>query len=265
MNTSCFSVLMSLTSRTSGSEWTTCTLSATIRAGVPTVASFAFNRGKSFLANGMFIGCTVGCLYALSSKDNTYSHKMSYIVGGMLCGLLLGILTRMVFPFFKKAIHKKPEAATPSVKSVRSGDSRGPGFWVSSLAISGVSAGLALAVLFTMTYQQAMLWIAGLVGMGCVVGSVAGPFRKKMPWIGIILELWTVLALSIGIGAIVGWKFVLPILLFDVNPPVSTEVLARVANSACAAAGGLTGVIAWTVTTFRRKRESRRGSMESLT
>jgi hypothetical protein len=210
-----------------------------------------FNRYKSFLANGCFVGCLLGCLCAMVS-NGTYGNKMSYVELGILLGLLLGGLAKKMFPFVQKPLQDKSEQSLPKPESSNV-SSPGPAFWVSALALSGISVGLTLALFFQMTYAHWFLLTMGLFLTGCVLGIAIGSISNKKAWVLASLELVISIALTTGIGAIIGWRFVFPFLIFDVNPDYSTEDLFRVAIISCAATGSLIGLIAWAVITLRRK------------
>src|SRR5262245_41231290 len=109
-----------------------------------------FHRFRSFLANGVFVGCAFGTLCALGSSEHVYSRRVSYVEMGIFLGLLVGGLTKTAFSFAKDSLHAKSEQVAPT----RSEDSHSPAFWLAVLAISGISVGLTLAAFVRMTDEE---------------------------------------------------------------------------------------------------------------
>jgi hypothetical protein len=208
-----------------------------------------FNGFRSFLANGVLIGWIVGCVGAMISMDASFVKRSDYIFWGLVFGLSCGILAKVVSAFASSLRRKESiQHSPPRI------DSPNPAYWLAALSISGISLGLTLGLFFEMSLRNAMFCKAGLVLAALLVGAIAIYLLEMAPWIQAVLELCISLVLAAGIGAGIGWKFVLPLLMYDVNPNMSTEGLYRIATYSCSALGGLIGVVAWGVRSFRRLR-----------
>jgi hypothetical protein len=207
-----------------------------------------FNRGRSILANAAFLGGLLGCMPAALDDSRRYAIKMGYIENGMLLGFLVGVAARIRSRLKEQVDGKEPEKPkSPEIEK------NGPLFWISLLGITGISLGLTVCLVLQIYDNQVFLWMGGFFLAGCLIGASSALKGSKLSRLRPYGELLVVLALSAGIGAIIGLKIVGPILIFDVRVPLSTETLYRIAILSCAGFGGLVGLIAWWFGILRKK------------
>jgi hypothetical protein len=204
-------------------------------------------RGRSFLANGAVLGAALGGLAAWDADTDLYQERMGYLDGGLMLGMLLGCAAKLIL----RLLGKKTQLGTHPTMPVHAANqkSQGPAFWTTLLAITGASFGLTLSLVFTSTYTGMALWMGGLVLTGSLIGAVIG-FGSNRRWSGFQkhFELLVVIMLTMGIGAIIGWKFVFQALLYDNRLlEISETDLFSMVVIPCGALGALVGLIAWGV------------------
>jgi hypothetical protein len=154
------------------------------------VALVVMTSGRSFVAIGGLLGLLAGSVFAATTLAFAYGDKAMYVLGGCLLGFVVGGMVRLLW-------------STQKTNSRRPQPQRTAAFWAIAFGIAGTSLGLTAGVFLTRSFAG----VLGIMQLGSILGILTG-MACSVTMTEKVAELFLVLALSAGAGAILGWKVI---------------------------------------------------------